>query len=97
MAKGGPQRPNWGLGPPRARPIAPQTTLCGQMLLEAKHQRRWVWVRRAVSRPPDQPTSPPSALLGHMGWLEAQGLGGGAPSSHRALPRVAFVRAATML
>ena len=40
---------------------------------------------------------PPSAPLGHMGWLEAQGLGGGAPSSHRALPRVAFVRAATML
>ena len=54
-------------------------------------------MRRAVSRPPDQPPSPPSAPLGYMGWLEARGLSGGAPSSHRALPRVAFVRAATVL
>ena len=56
----------------------------------AKHRRSRVWVRGAVSRPTDQPLSPPSAPLGPMGWLGARGLGAGAPSGHRALPQVAF-------
>ena len=56
----------------------------------AKHRRSQVWVRGAVSRPTDQPLSPPSAPLGPMGWLRARGLGAGAPSGHRALPQVAF-------
>ena len=47
-------------------------------------------MRGAVSRPTDQPLSPPSAPLGPMGWLRARGLGAGAPSGHRALPQVAF-------
>ena len=88
VAKGSPQRPNRGSGPPWGRPTAPHTTLCAQLPpVLSMAMMSSMWPCGAAHEPTDQPLSPPSAPLDPLGWLGARGLGGWPPSGHHGARR----------
>ena len=77
VAKGPPQRPNRGSGPPWGYPTAPHASLCAQLPpVLSMAMMSSMWPCGAAHEQTDQPLSPPSAPPDPLGWLGARELGG---------------------